>query len=85
MPKIVFFNSIFDEIEELSYARIYQNIFDQYIAEFVSYELQERQIEENFSNKTAILDPQDEIQRKKDLDATFTMKKSRQKNMQKNI
>ena len=80
-----FFNSIFDEIEELSYARIYQNIFDQYIAEFVSYELQERQIEENFSNKTAILDPQDEIQRKKDLDATFTMKKSRQKNMQKNI
>ena len=85
MPKVVFFNSIFDEIEELSYARIYQNIFDQYIAEFVSYELQERQIEENFSNKTAILDPQDEIQRKKDLDATFTMKKSRQKNMQKNI
>ena len=85
MPKVVFFNSIFDEIEELSYARIYQNIFDQYIAEFVSYELQERQIEENFSNKTAILDPQDEIQRKKDLEATFTMKKSRQKNMQKNI
>ena len=85
MPKVVFFNSIFDEIEELSYARIYQNIFDQYIAEFVSYELQERQIEENFSNKTAILDPQDEIQRKKDLDATFTMKKSHQKNMQKNI
>ena len=85
MPKVVFFNSIFDEIEELSYARIYQNIFDQYIAEFVSYELQERQIEENFSNKTAILDPQDEIQRKKDLDATFIMKKSRQKNMQKNI
>ena len=85
MPKIVFFNSIFDEIEELSYARICQNIFDQYIAEFVSYGLQERQIEENFSNKIAILDHQDEIQRKKDLDATFTMKKSHQKNMQKNI
>ena len=47
MPKIVFFNSIFDEIEEISYARLYQNIFDQDIAEFVSYELQERQIEEN--------------------------------------
>ena len=51
-----FLNSIFDEIEEHSYAKRYQNIFDQAIVEFVSSELLERQIKENFSNKTGALD-----------------------------
>ena len=83
-----FFNPIFDDKEELSYAKKYQNIFDQDIAEFVSSEHLEHQIEEEFSNKIAALDPQDvyyearknslELQRKKELDSIFSMRKSRQ-------
>ena len=83
-----FFNPIFDDKEELSYAKRYQNIFDQDIAEFVSSEHLEHQIEEKFSNKIAALDPQDEyyearknsleLQRKKELDSIFSMRKSHQ-------
>ena len=72
---------------------MYQNIFDQYIAEFVSSELLERQIEEEFSHKIPSLDPQDEyyeatknsleFQRKKELDPIFSMKMSRQKKHEK--
>ena len=63
------------------YVKRYQNIFDQSISECVSSEYLERQIEEKFSNKIAILDPKDEyynarkcffeIQKKKELDAYF--------------
>ena len=83
-----FFNPIFDDKEELSYAKRYQNIFDQDIAEFLSSEYLEHQIEEEFSNKIAALDPQDEyyearknsleLQRKKELDSIFSMRKSHQ-------
>ena len=63
------------------YVKRYQNIFDKSISEFVLSEYLERQIEEQFSNKIAILDPKDdyynarkcffEIQKKKELDACF--------------
>ena len=46
------FAPAFYEIEELSYAKQFQNIFDQSSSEFVSSELVEKQIEEKFSNKT---------------------------------
>ena len=86
-----YFSPIYDELEELMHAKRYQNIFDQIIGEFVSSEHFERQIEEEFSNKTARLDPNDEYykarknslefqkKKKKELDAAFSMKKLRQK------
>ena len=48
------FTPILDEIEELSYAKRYQNIFDQNI------DLLEKQIEEEFTNRIATLDQQSE-------------------------
>ena len=54
-----FFHPMYDEIEELSYAKRYQNVFDQDISEFVSCEILEQQIEEEFLNKTASLNPND--------------------------
>ena len=70
-----FLNPIFDEIEELSYAKRYQNIFDQDIVEFVSSELLERQIKENFSNKTGALDFRTNVM-KPEKALWITMKKS---------
>ena len=55
-----YFQLVYDEIEELSYAKQYKNVFDQEISEFVSTEILERQIEEEFPNKLCALDPQDE-------------------------
>ena len=55
-----YFAPIYNELEELMYAKRYQNIFDQSISEFVSSECLERQTEEEFSNKVARLDPNDE-------------------------
>ena len=57
-------------MEELSYAKRYQNVFDQDISEFVSFfdqdisefvscEILERSIEEEFLNKIASLNPND--------------------------
>ena len=57
---IVIFQPVYDEIEELSFAKRYQNVFDQKIGEFVSTEILERQIEEEFLNKLCTLHPQDE-------------------------
>ena len=54
-----YFLPIYNELEELMYAKQYQNIFDQSISEFVSSECLERQIDEEFSNKIAKLDPND--------------------------
>ena len=51
---------IYDEIEELSYAKKYQNVFDQEIGDFVSSEILKRQIEEEYLSKFDKLDPQDE-------------------------
>lgn len=49
------FVPVFDEIEELSYPKCFQNIFDQNISKFVSSELLEEQIEEEFLNKICAL------------------------------
>ena len=72
-----YFSPIYNELEELMYAKRHQNIFDQSISEFVSSECLERQIEEEFSSKVARVDPNDEyydarknsfeIQKKKNL------------------
>ena len=40
-----YFYPIYDEIEELSYAKRYQNVFDKDMREFVSAGMLERQIE----------------------------------------
>ena len=54
------FTLIFHEIEELSYAKKYQNIFDPNISRFVSSKFSERQIEEEYRNKISSLDQHDE-------------------------
>ena len=86
-----FFQPIYNEIEELSYAKCYQNVFDQQISDFVSTEILKRWIEEEFLNRLYALNMQDEFykarknsleikkKKKKELDAVFSMKKSRQK------
>ena len=56
-----FFQPIYNEIEELSYAKCYQNVFDQQISDFVSTEILECWIEEEFLNKLYALDMQDEF------------------------
>ena len=43
-------------MEELSYAKRYQNIFDENISDFVSSELLERQVEEEFLDKICTID-----------------------------
>ena len=53
-----FFQPIYDEIEELSYAKKHQNLFDQDINDFISSEILEKQPEEEYLNKFAKLDPQ---------------------------
>ena len=52
-----FFNPIYDEIEELSSAKKYQNVFDQSISDFVSSEILQHQIGEEYLNKLTALDP----------------------------
>ena len=51
-----FFAPIFDELEELSYTKRYQNPFDHEISEFVSSDQLEREINETIDNKIATLD-----------------------------
>ena len=87
--------AFFDEIEELAFAKKYQNVFDSDISEFVSSELLKRKIEEESANKLAALDHQDkyyearknslEAQKMKELDSVFSMKKSRQKAHKKDL
>ena len=55
-PDNCFFAPIFDELEELSYAKRYQNPFDPEISEFVPTELLESEINEIIDNKIAVLD-----------------------------
>ena len=52
---IVFFQPIYDEIEDLLYTKRSQNVL-----KFVSSETLEQQIEEEFLNEFASLDTQDE-------------------------
>ena len=80
-----FFSPIYEELEEFIYAKRQQNIFDQSRSEFVSSEYLERQIEKEFPKKNVGLDPNDgyyearkkifEMQKKKEIDAVFSMKK----------
>ena len=84
-----YFQAVFDEIEELSYAKRYKNVFDQDISKFVSTEILDREIEEEFLRKLYALDNQVnitklkknslEIQKKEELDAVFSLKKSKTK------
>ena len=53
------FAPVFDEVEELSYVKRYQNVFDPEISEFVSTDLLEKEINETFENKVAALDQND--------------------------
>ena len=55
-----YFCPIYDELEELMYVKKYQNVSDQSISDFVSSEILERQIEEEFLNKIAKLDQNDD-------------------------
>ena len=56
-----FFQPIYDEIEELPYAKRYQNVFDQQISDFVLTKILKSQIEEEFFDKICPLDTQDEF------------------------
>ena len=79
------FRQICDEIDELLYGKRDQNVSDQNISDFVSSGILEKQIQEEFRNKIAKLDQNDdyyetrknslEIQ-KKELDAVFSLRKS---------
>ena len=46
-----FFAPVFHKIEELSYVKRYQNVFDPEISDFVSTKLLEREIDKTFENK----------------------------------
>ena len=56
-----FFQPIYNKIEELSYTKCYQNVFEHQISAFVLTEILESQIEEEFLNKLYLLDTQDEF------------------------
>ena len=55
-----YFKPIFDELEELSYAKKDQNVFHVNILNFIFSRLLKRQIEEESLNKISNPDPQDE-------------------------
>ena len=88
-----YFSPIYDEIDELSYAKRYQNVFYQSIGNFVSSEILEWQIEEEFLNKIGKLDQNDDyyearknslkIQKKKSLMLYFPRKSQDKKSMKK--
>ena len=88
-----YFSPTYDEIDELLYVKWQQNVFDQSIIGFVSSESLEREIEEEFLNKNRKLDQNDnyygarknslKIQKKEELGAVFSMKKSRQESIKK--
>ena len=46
MQTVVFFAPVYDELEELSYVKHYQNPFDLEMSEFVSTEPLEREIQQ---------------------------------------
>ena len=89
-----FFEPIFNELEEPSYAKRYQNLFDPDISEFVSSELLEREINKTIDNKIVTLAQNEtffearknslEVQRKQKLDSVYSTRKSKQKRYEKN-
>ena len=89
-----FFQPIYNEIEELSYAKCYQNVFDQQVTLsllrssnvgsrrnfWTNYMLSTCRMNSTRSGKTLL---RLKKKKKKELDAVFSMKKSRQKNPKK--
>ena len=73
---LFFFQPIYDEIEELPYAKRYQNVFDQQISDFVLTKILKSQIEEKFLNKICPLDTQDEFYETKKNSLEIQKKKS---------
>ena len=84
-----FFSPIVDEIEEVRYIRKYQNGFDPSLQDFVSSDLLEKEINEEFDNKIAALDINSrfyharknsfEIERRKQLDAANSMRNKKRR------
>ena len=85
-----YFAPVIDEIEEMSYVRKHQSIYEPDISHFFSTDHLKIQVNEDFDNKTAKLDINDdfyesrknslEIERRKQLVALKSVKKSKQKN-----
>ena len=84
---------MFEETEEISYVKKYQNIFDPEVSDFISTELLEMEVEDSFNNKLIKLDQNDpyykakknslDIQRGKELDEILSMKLFKKRNIQK--
>ena len=82
-----YFHPIYDEIEELSHTKRYQNVFHQNISKFVSTDMGEWQIEKEFLNKLGTLDSHDKYYgvRKNSLEIKKTHKKAQEKKAKKKI
>lgn len=80
-----YFHPIYDEIEELSHTKRYQNVFHQNISKFVSTDMGEWQIEKEFLNKLGTLDSHDKYYgvRKNSLEIKKTHKKAQEKKAKK--
>ena len=84
-----------DEIEEMSYIRKHQNVYDPDIINYFSPDHLQMQINEDFDNKLAKISSQDdyyeakkncmEIERKKQLDSVESLMKKRVKNHKKRV
>ena len=55
------FNSIFNELGEISYINRYHNIFDEKVSNFVSTDLVKQHVEEKFHDKLAKLNKEDQF------------------------
>lgn len=82
-----YFHPIYDEIEELSHTKRYQNVFHQNISKFVSTDMGEWQIEKEFLNKLGTLDSHDKYYgvRKNSLEIKKKRIKKHRKKKQKKI
>ena len=80
-----YFHPIYDEIEELSHTKRYQNVFHQNISKFVSTDMGEWQIEKEFLNKLGTLDLHGKYYgvRKNSLEIKKTHKKAQEKEAKK--
>ena len=90
-----YFTPVVDEIEEMSYIRKHQNVYDPGIINYFSPDHLQMQINEDFDNKLAKISSQDdyyeakknclEIERKKQLDSVESLMKKRVKNHKKRV
>ena len=84
-----FFSPIIDETDEVHYIRKYQNVFDPSLQDFVSSDLLEKEINEDFDNKIPAVDFNSqfydakknsfEIERNKQIDAVNSMRKKKRR------